>query len=55
MKLQNAELPRPMTHDLLATVIEQLSASVDRVLVTELRENTFYAILRSTRPARRYR
>ncbi|NLO26805.1 MAG: bifunctional nuclease family protein [Actinobacteria bacterium] len=45
MKLQNAELPRPMTHDLLATAIEQLSASVERVLVTELRDNTFYAVL----------
>jgi uncharacterized protein len=46
MKLQNAELPRPMTHDLLATTIEQLSASVASVLVTELRDNTFYAVLR---------
>jgi bifunctional DNase/RNase len=45
MKLQNAELPRPMTHDLLATAIEQLSASVASVLVTELRDNTFYAVL----------
>jgi bifunctional DNase/RNase len=46
MKLQNAEFPRPMTHDLLATVIGQLRASVMGVLVTELRENTFYAVLR---------
>jgi bifunctional DNase/RNase len=46
MKLQNAELPRPMTHDLLANVIGQLSASVTGVLVTELRDNTFYAVLR---------
>lgn len=45
MKLQNADLPRPMTHDLLASVISQLSANVMRVLVTELRENTFYAEL----------
>ncbi|MCL5735420.1 MAG: bifunctional nuclease family protein [Actinobacteria bacterium] len=45
MKLQNAELPRPMTHDLLASVIGQLSASVARVLVTELRDNTFYAVV----------
>ncbi len=45
MKLQNAELPRPMTHDLLAATIEQLSASVSGVLVTELRDNTFYAVL----------
>jgi hypothetical protein len=46
MKLQNAELPRPMTHDLLAKVIDELKASVMGVLVTELRENTFYAVLR---------
>src|SRR5512139_3842647 len=46
MKLQNAELPRPMTHDLLANVIDQLSASVKGVLVTELRDNTFYAVLK---------
>jgi uncharacterized protein len=46
MKLQNAELPRPMTHDLLAAIIEQLSASLESVLVTELRDNTFYAVLR---------
>ena len=46
MKLQNAELPRPMTHDLLASTIERLSASVESVLVTELRDNTFYAVLK---------
>jgi len=46
MKLQNAELPRPMTHDLLANVIDQLQASVKGVLVTELRDNTFFAVLR---------
>jgi uncharacterized protein len=45
MKLQNAELPRPMTHDLLASVIQQLAANVIRVLVTDLKENTFYAEL----------
>ncbi len=46
MKLQDADLPRPMTHDLLATTIRQLSAKVSSVLVTELRDNTFYAELR---------
>ena len=45
MKLQKAELPRPMTHDLLANVIERLSASVSAVMVTELRDNTFYAVI----------
>ncbi len=46
MKLQKAELPRPMTHDLLASVIERLSARVSAVIVTELRDNTFYAVVR---------
>src|SRR5512137_2324875 len=46
MKLQNAELPRPMTHDLLANVIDGLSGTLEQVIVTELRENTFYAVLK---------
>ena len=45
MKLQNAELPRPMTHDLLMSILGHLEARLERVLVTELRDNTFYAIL----------
>jgi uncharacterized protein len=45
MKLQNAELPRPMTHDLLMSILGHLEAKLERVLVTELRDNTFYAIL----------
>jgi bifunctional DNase/RNase len=45
MKLQKTELPRPMTHDLLANVIERLSAAVSAVIVTELRDNTFYAVV----------
>jgi len=43
MKLQGASTPRPMTHDLLQELLDQLDASVDRISVTELRENTFYA------------
>ncbi len=45
MRLQGAELPRPLTHDLLASAIDRLSASVVAVVVTELRENTFYAVI----------
>lgn len=46
MKLQNAELPRPMTHDLITNILSDLSAKLVRVMVTELRDNTFYAVLR---------
>jgi bifunctional DNase/RNase len=43
MKLQSQAPPRPMTHDLLNDLLEQLGAQVVRITVTELRENTFYA------------
>ena len=43
MKLQGANPPRPMTHDLFADVISELQGEIVRVTVTELRENTFYA------------
>ena len=43
MKLQGASTPRPMTHDLVADMLEQLDAHVVRITVTELRDSTFYA------------
>jgi len=43
MKLQGASTPRPMTHDLVTDMLEQLDAQVTRITVTELKENTFYA------------
>ena len=43
MKLQGTPTPRPMTHDLVTDMLGELNASVSKVSVTELRENTFYA------------
>jgi uncharacterized protein len=43
MKLQSQAAPRPMTHDLMSDMLEQLGAQLVRITVTELRENTFYA------------
>jgi bifunctional DNase/RNase len=37
--------PRPMTHDLLRNLIVQLGIQVDRVVVTSLRDNTFFAVI----------
>ena len=45
MKLQGASTPRPMTHDLVTDMLGQLEARVVRIAVTELRENTFYALI----------
>ena len=43
MKLQGANTPRPMTHDLMNEMLSELEVSCSKVSVTELRENTFYA------------
>jgi bifunctional DNase/RNase len=43
MKLQDQSAPRPMTHDLMTDILEQLDAQLVKITVTELRENTFYA------------
>ena len=45
MKLQEQAPPRPMTHDLLTDMLDQLEAKVLRITVTELRESTFYATI----------
>jgi hypothetical protein len=43
MKLQGQAAPRPLTHDLLVNILNELEVEVVRVTVTELRENTFHA------------
>ncbi len=45
MKLQGADTPRPMTHDLMASVFDDLEVEVSQIAVTELRDNTFYATI----------
>lgn len=45
MKLQGASTPRPMTHDLVTDMLSHLEARVTRIAVTELRDNTFYAMI----------
>jgi uncharacterized protein len=45
LQVENVQTPRPMTHDLLRSVIAELGAHVERIVVCELKENTFYASL----------
>ena len=42
-QLDGSLSPRPMTHDLLGNLIDALHARVDRVVITDLRDNTFFA------------
>ncbi len=43
--------PRPLTHDLAVTVFQALGARLERVLITEVREHTFFAELHFTSPS----
>ena len=43
VKLQDLSVPRPLTHDLLRNVIETVGGSVRHVVVSDLRDDTFYA------------
>jgi bifunctional DNase/RNase len=45
LQIENISTPRPMTHDLLKNVIQDLKAAVQKVVVCDLRENTFYALI----------
>lgn len=45
MKISGLEPPRPMTHDLLASVINELEAKLDKIIIDKLVNNTFHAKL----------
>jgi bifunctional DNase/RNase len=49
LSLQGVVTPRPMTHDLLKNILEDLSIAVERIEVTELRESTFFATIHMLR------
>ncbi len=48
LQIENVATPRPMTHDLLRNIITDLDGSVDRIVVSDLKENTFYAVVHLT-------
>ena len=45
LQLESVQTPRPMTHDLMKNLLEEMGASIERVVVCDLRENTFYATI----------
>ena len=50
LALEGTQVPRPLSHDLMKSVIEALKARVDRVVIHDIQENTFFAkvVLEST-------
>jgi uncharacterized protein len=45
LQIENVTTPRPMTHDLLRNVIQDLKADILKIVVSDLKENTFYALI----------
>ena len=45
LQIENVSTPRPMTHDLLRNVIEDLHGRIEKIVVSDLKENTFYALI----------
>jgi bifunctional DNase/RNase len=49
LEMEKVTTPRPMTHDLLRNVLTELEARVDRIVINELKDNTFFARIHLTR------
>jgi bifunctional DNase/RNase len=45
LQIENVTTPRPMTHDLLKNVIQDLHGRIEKIVVSDLKENTFYALI----------
>ncbi|HEY4052116.1 MAG TPA: bifunctional nuclease family protein [Terriglobales bacterium] len=52
LEIEKVSTPRPMTHDLIKNVLSGLDAHVHKVVVTELKEDTFYAVIWMERDGR---
>jgi bifunctional DNase/RNase len=44
-RLKGIELPRPLTHDLLANTIVQLGGRIEKIVISDLKDHTFYAVI----------
>jgi bifunctional DNase/RNase len=45
LRLEGVEPPRPMTHDLLRSVLEQLGGRIEKIVISDLKESTFFALI----------
>ncbi|HEV8683580.1 MAG TPA: bifunctional nuclease family protein [Actinomycetota bacterium] len=54
LALQGVVTPRPMTHDLLKNILEEIAVQVENIVITELREGTFYAVINMQRNGTAY-
>jgi bifunctional DNase/RNase len=55
LEIEQVPTPRPMTHDLIKNILEGLSAAVTKIVVNDLRDNTFYATIHLSLQGQEYR
>ena len=49
LSLQGVVTPRPMTHDLMKNILEEMAVQVSEIVITELRDGTFFAVINMQR------
>jgi uncharacterized protein len=52
LTIENVPTPRPMTHDLLKSFLEKLDIAIEKIVVNDVRNNTFYAMIHCLREGR---
>jgi bifunctional DNase/RNase len=45
LRIENITTPRPMTHDLLKNLLDELDIKVEKIVINDMRDNTFYALI----------
>ncbi len=45
MKMEDFSVPRPMTHDLIKNILEGIQATVSRIVINDMEDNTFFAVI----------
>ena len=48
LQVERIDTPRPMTHDLIKNILLHMNADIEKIVVTELKDNTFYALIHLT-------
>ena len=51
LRIEGVEPPRPMTHDLLRAVVENLGGAVEKIVISDLKESTFFSVIHVRRGA----
>ena len=45
LEMQGEKFPRPLTHDLMVNILKELSAEIEKVVINDLKENSYYALI----------